>query len=144
MTFKEWNAAIMLAGQAVVSGWLVNDTMRARVPGPTVAQVSRTLLWAIAAMVVLNIVGTIVVTILVGIARREVLRDEAADERDRAVQTRSMRNAYIALSTGAAATLLVLALGFDPVLAAYALFTALMLAGATDSASQLYYYRFGS
>jgi formate/nitrite transporter FocA (FNT family) len=143
MTFKEWNAAIMLAGQALVTGWLVNDAMRVRALEPTVAQVSRTLLWAIAAMVVFNIVGTIVVTILVSIARREALRDEAADERDRAVQMRSMRNAYVALSIGAAGSLLLLALGVDPILAAYALFSALMLAGATDSASQLYYYRFG-
>jgi formate/nitrite transporter FocA (FNT family) len=117
--------------------------MRVRALEPTVAQVSRTLLWAIAAMVVFNIVGTIVVTILVSIARREELKDEAADERDRAVQMRSMRNAYVALSIGAAGSLLLLALGFDPILAAYALFSALMLAGATDSASQLYYYRFG-
>jgi formate/nitrite transporter FocA (FNT family) len=143
MTFKEWNAAIMLAGQALVTGWLVNDAMRVRALEPTVAQVSRTLLWAIAAMVVFNIVGTIVVTILVSIARREELKDEAADERDRAVQMRSMRNAYVALSIGGAGSLLLLALGFDPILAAYALFAALMLAGATDSASQLYYYRFG-
>jgi len=51
--------------------------------------------------------------------------------------------AIVVLSTGAACTLLLLALGFDPVVAAYAPFTALMLAGATDSASQLYAYRFG-
>jgi formate/nitrite transporter FocA (FNT family) len=143
MTFKEWNAASMLAGQALVTAWLVDDAMRAGALERSVAQVSRTLMWATAAMVAFNIVATIVVAILVSIVRREELKDEAADERDRAVQTRSMRNAYIALSTGAACSLLLLALGFDPVVAAYALFSALMLAGATDSASQLYYYRFG-
>jgi formate/nitrite transporter FocA (FNT family) len=143
MTFKEWSAMSMLAGQALVTAWLVDDAMRAGALGRSVAQVSRTLMWATAAMVAFNIVATIVVAILVSIVRREELKDEAADERDRAVQTRSMRNAYIALSTGAACSLLLLALGLDPVVAAYALFTALMLAGATDSASQLYYYRFG-
>jgi ABC-type polysaccharide/polyol phosphate export permease len=143
MTFKEWNAAIMLAGQALVTAWLVNDAMAARALERSVSEVSRTLMWATAAMVVFNIVATIIVTILVSVVRREALKDESADERDRAVAARSMRNAYVVLSIGAACSLLLLALGFEPVVTAYALFTALTLAGATDSASRLYAYRFG-
>ncbi len=59
------------------------------------------------------------------------------------MSAKSARNAYYALSFGGLGTLLMLALGADPVNGAYVLFFALMLAGAADSVSKLIYYRIG-
>ena len=143
MSFKEWNAAIMLAGQAVVSGWLIHDAVTTpNGPGPVEAVATR-LLYAIGFMVVFNVVATVAVTLWFGVVRRQVLEDERADERDQAIAARSMRNAYYVASVGGACTLLLLAFGVDPPLAAYALFSALMLGAAADSVSKLVYYRLG-
>lgn len=143
MTFKQWNTVIMLVVQVGVIGWLVNDATGAEAAARTVAQVAARLMWGIGAMVVFNIVATIVVTILVSIVRGEEVKDEAADERDRHISNLSMRNGFVALSFGAVGCLLLLALGQDPVVEAWALFAAINVAGATDMVSRLYYYRFG-
>jgi len=140
LTFREWNALILLTGQALVSGWLAQDAMGRE---GSLAEISSTLLWAIGLMVAFNVAGIVIVTVIVSLARREALKDEKADERDRAVIARSMRNAYFVLSIGGAGTLVLLALGATPVVAAYSLFAALMSAGATDSISTLVYYRTG-
>jgi hypothetical protein len=141
MSFKEWTAVIMLVGQVVITAWLVNDWMGS--PPETVQAAATTLIWAIVYMVVFNIVAAIVMAILISIARREEFKDEAADERDKVIATKSMRNAYFATSIAGVVTLLMLALGVDPVLAAYALFGAMMLGGTADAVSQLVYYRLG-
>ncbi|WP_437529586.1 hypothetical protein WME79_48040 [Sorangium sp. So ce726] len=143
MTFKEWNAAIMLTGQALITGWLVLDAVSTQGWDAPVSAVSGKMLWALLASVAFNIVATIVVTIVVSVVRREALKDERADERDDAIAARSMRNGYIVLSIGGGLILALLALGGPPALGAYALFAALMLGGAADSVSKLIYYRIG-
>jgi formate/nitrite transporter FocA (FNT family) len=140
LTFKEWNAVILLTGQVLVTAWLLQGTQGF---DGNVSEISGRLIWAIGLMVAFNILGTIVVTVLVSLVRREALKDEAMDERDRSVSAKSMRNAYFVLSVGAASTLVLLAVGITPALGVYLLFGALMLAGATDSVSKLLYYRFG-
>ncbi|WP_437669864.1 hypothetical protein [Sorangium sp. So ce131] len=143
MTFKEWNAAIMLTGQMMIAGWLVFDAVTTQGWDAPVSAVSQRLLWALLASVAFNVVATIVVTILVSVIRREQLKDERADERDKAILARSMRNGYLVLSSSGGAVLLLLALGGSPALGAYALLAALMLGGAADSISKLVYYRIG-
>jgi uncharacterized membrane protein len=143
MSFKEWEAAIQIAGAVVVTLWLIADALGPGIGDGTVASVAMRLLWAIGAVIVFNIIVIIVVAILVSIARREEFKDEKADERDRSISTASSRNGYIVTSIAAAAGLVGLAFGVDPVLGAYGLFGAPMLGGVVTAASQLYYYRVG-
>jgi hypothetical protein len=143
MSFKQWNAVIMLATEMAITAWLVWDTALHPMPEPSPAAVAARLLWVGLVMILLNI-GTVIVMAIAGsIVTRKEFKDEAADERDRAVYAKSMRNAYFVVSVGGIATLLLLAFGYDPVIATYSVFIGGMLAGAAGSISQLYYYRFG-
>ncbi|MDO8358837.1 MAG: hypothetical protein Q7T08_02210 [Devosia sp.] len=143
MSFKQWNAVLMLASQVLIAGWLIYDAMVAPSTGAPVAAVAAKLLWAGLVMIVFNIVAAIGTAIVGSIITREEFKDERADERDKAVYARSMRNAYFASSVGGLAAMLLLAFGYDPVAALYALFIGGMLAGAVGSISQLVYYRIG-
>ena len=142
MSFKEWNAAIMATSAMLISAWVGWDAMQGGV-AQTVDEAAWKMLWAIGYVLAFNIVVSIVLSILVSMASGEALRDEAADERDREVSARAMRNGYFLLSIGVGAVLVVQALGLDPVLGPYALFAISMAAGAVFAASQLIYYRLG-
>lgn len=141
MTYKEWEAAIMVLGAAVISIWVTYQAINS--PLHQLDALAARLVWAIAYVVLFNIAATIVVTILISAARREEFKDERADERDRFVGARSMRNGYLICSIGGAGSLLLLAIGAEPTIAIYVLFGGLMLAGAADAVSRLYYYRVG-
>ena len=141
MSFKEWDAVIMIASGVVVSAWVLVQAVTD--PAPDLTAVAMRLVWAIGATIVVNIVAIIVTTILVSIARREEFKDEKADERDRAIGAKAMRNAYFVASITGLVCLLMLAFGVEPALAIYALFGGLMLAGVLDAASRLLYYRLG-
>ena len=141
MTFKQWNAVIMLVGVVAIALWLVLDLTSSNVH--SVAAVAARLLWAGLAMIVFNIVAAIGTAIIGSIVTRKEFKDEAADERDKAVYARSMRNAYFVVSVGGLAALLSLALGYDPAAAAYAIFLGGLLAGGAGALSQLIYYRIG-
>jgi hypothetical protein len=99
--------------------------------------------WAIGFTVLFNIVAVIGMTIAVSIARRQEFRDERADERDRSIAAKSMRNAYFVGSVTGLAALLIFASAADPSLAIYMLFAGMLLAGAVDAASRLVYYWIG-
>ena len=94
-------------------------------------------------MIVFNILAAIGTAIVGSIVTRKEFKDEAADERDRAIYARSLRNAYFVVSVGGIATLLILAFGYDPAIAAYSVFIGGLLAGAAGAVSQLVYYRRG-
>lgn len=143
MTYKEWNAAIMVTSGLLISAWVAYDAAATTAWTGTVADVAADMLWALGYVIALNIVAVIVVTILVSIVQREELKDERADERDAAVSAKAMRNGYFILSISCAAILVLLALGVAPVFAVYALFGASMLAGVIFASSQLVYYRIG-
>jgi hypothetical protein len=143
MSYKEWNAGILLVASALISAWVAYDATVGGTLSAPVSQLAQTLIYAILISIGFNIAAVIVVTIVVSIVRREQFRDERADERDKAVTAKSMRNAYLALSVGGAVTLAMLAWGPGGTIPIYVLFAALMLANATDSASRLYYYRVG-
>ena len=141
MTFKEMNAAVMLLSTLVISAWVL--VQAGGDPGATVPEVAARLCWAMLASVVFNIVAAIVFAILVSIAQGRELKDEPADERDRAVGARAMRNAYVVASAGGAGGIFLWAFGFDVTTGIHVLFGGLMLAGATDALSRLVYYRIG-
>lgn len=141
MTYKEWNAVIMIAGSAIIAVWVIFESMTN--PAVGAAAIAGRLVWAIGLNIVLNIVLVIAMAILVSIARREEFKDERADERDLAVNARSMRNGYFIASIAGLVCLIVFAMGADPGLALYTLFGGLMLAGVADAASRLVYYRIG-
>ncbi|HWA18066.1 MAG TPA: hypothetical protein VG757_03660 [Devosia sp.] len=140
MSHKEMTAAIMVLGAIVISAWVAWSTTSGGLPA-TGAEAARNMLWAIGYVIGFNIVAVILGTILVSIVRREELRDEATDERDRLVNSRAMRNGYFVLSIGVLAVLFAQAFGLDAVLMPYALFGISMLAGAAFGISQLVYYR---
>jgi hypothetical protein len=139
MTYKELNAAMMIVSGAGIAAWVawqaVND------PVPDLVSVAWRLLYAIGFTILVNIVLIIVATIVVSIARREEFKDERADERDRAINDRSMRNSYFALSVGGLAVIVAMALGQGPIVAAYGLFAVLLIGGLIDPISRLVYYR---
>jgi hypothetical protein len=141
MSYKEWNAVVSIAGGVVISAWVLLDALGN--PPAGVADAAARLLWAILYVIIFNIVVIIIVTILVSIARREEFKDERDDERDIAINARGMRNGFVIASLAGLACLFVLAFGYDPTAAAYALFGGLMLAGIADAASRLVYYRIG-
>jgi hypothetical protein len=143
MSYKEWNAGILLVASLLIGAWVAWDAIYGGTFAGPVSHLARTLIYAVLVSIAFNIAAVIVVTIVVSIVRREQFRDEKADERDRSVTARSMRNAYLALSIGGAATLAVLAWGPGGTIPIYVLFAALMLANITDSASRLYYYHVG-
>lgn len=143
MTYKEWQAIVQVGGVLAVAVWVGLD-ISANGLGATIPEAAVKLVWAMAGLIVFNILATIVVVILVSMVRREELHDEGTDERDRLIATRSSRNGYIVTSSVAALAILALAFaGVDPVLAVYALFAAPVLGGTTDALSQLVYYRVG-
>ena len=141
MTFKEMNAGVMLLSAVVISAWVLMGALGD--PGASVPEVATRLGWAMVASVVFNIVAMIVFAILVSIVQGQELKDERADERDHAVSARAMRNGYVVASAGGAVAIFLWAFGFDFAVGIYVLFGGLMLAGATDAASRLYYYRVG-
>lgn len=141
MSYKEWEAVVNIIAALVIGAWVIFEALTN--PPATVAAVAGRLLWAILYVVLFNIAAMIVMSILVSIARREEFKDEKADERDKAVGMKGMRNAYLVASIAGVASLFTLAFGADPAEAAYVLFGGLMLAGVVDAASRLVYYRIG-
>ena len=141
MSHREMIAGIQLVGQVLVTLWLVYDGLTGGLVGATVVSVAVKLLWVIGAVIVFSIVATIVMTIVVSIMRREVFKDEPADERDVSIDARSLRLSAIVTSALAALALVPLAFGADPIVAVYALFGAPMIGGTINAAFQLYYYR---
>lgn len=143
VSFKEWNAVTMLASAVLIGGWLLLDLAAHRAPDASVAAVAQKLLWAGLWMILINIAAAIGTAVVGSIVTRKEFKDEAADERDRAVYARSLRNAYFVVSVGGIVTLFTLALGYDPTVAAYAVFFGGTAAGAAGAISQLVYYRIG-
>lgn len=142
MTSKEISAWVTVIIGIAVSAWVARDAMSAGV-APSLSAAAWKMLWAIAASIGLSIVAAIVGVIVVSIVQREEVKDERADERDKLINGKAMRNAYFALSLGVLAVLIAQALGLQPELGPYALFGIAMLAGVVFAASQIVYYRVG-
>lgn len=141
MTYKEWNAVIMVAGAVAIAIWVTVDALTN--PVTDLQVIAARLVWAIGFTVLFNILAVIGMTIVVSIARRQEFKDERADERDVAISAKSMRNAYFVASITGLGALLIIASAADPAIAIYVLFGGLLLAGAVDAASRLVYYWLG-
>ena len=141
MTFKEMMAGVQIVGVVLVGFWLAWDAVNGGAAGASAADIAVKLLWAVGGLIVFNIIGTIVGTILISIVQREELKDEPSDERDLAIEARSLRNGGIATSIAAAVSLVPLAMGVGGNFAVYALFIAPVIGGAVNAVYQLYYYR---
>ena len=141
MTYKQLNASVMILSGAGIAAWVVWQAMSD--PAQDLENVAFRLLYAIGLNIIINIVLMILATILVSVARREDLKDERADERDRSIADKSLRNGYFAVSIGGLAVIVALAFGLGPIFAAYLLFGVLLLGGLVDPVSRLVYYRVG-
>lgn len=143
MTFKQWRAVIMIVSQIAIAIWLWQVWDNKPIEDTSIAEAAGLAVWAIGAMVAINVAVSLAIVILVSIAQRREFKDESADERDRLVNARSGRNAYVVLSVSGLGILVALAWGTPPTTAIFALFAALMLAGTVDAVSKLAYYRYG-
>ena len=141
MTHRELEAWVMVLGAIVISGWVWWDASSNGVPGD-LSGAAWKMVWAVGYTIVFNIVAMIVGHILFAVVTggRE-LPDEKADERDRLINSKAMRNGYFVMSLGVLGVLIWQGLGLPVPLGPYALFGICMLAGAIYAASQLVYYR---
>ena len=117
MSMKEWTPIIQLVGVVLVAGWLLIDGLGGGFSATDFAEVAMRLVWVIVAAIVFNIVATILVAIGVGIATRAEFKDEKADERDIAIDAKSMRNGGVITSSVAALSLVAIAFGVVPIFA---------------------------
>ncbi|MEQ1901919.1 MAG: DUF2178 domain-containing protein [Devosia sp.] len=142
MTAKEISAVVMVLSAIAISAWVAWDMTHGGLAA-SLSEAAWKMLWAIGYSIGLNIVAVIIGVIAVSIVQREEVKDERADERDKLVNGKAMRNAYFVLSIGVLLVLIWQALGLEAVFGPYALFGVSMLAGVTFAISQLYYYRMG-
>jgi nitrate reductase gamma subunit len=136
MSTKEISAFVMVLSAVVISGWVAWDAM-----GNGAAEAAGKMVWAIGYSIVFNIVAVIVGVIVVSVARREEVKDERADERDRLINAKSMMAGYFVLSIGVLLVLIWQAFGLAANHAPYALFGISMLAGGAFAVSQIVQYR---
>lgn len=142
MSYKEVYAAVMLLSAVLISAWIAFDTA-ANGFAATSSEAAVRMLWGVGYTVAFNVVAMIVAAIVFSIIQREELKDERADERDRIVASKAMRNGYFVLSVGVLGVLIWQALGLGAAHVPYALFGISMLAGGVFAGSQLLYYRIG-
>lgn len=143
MTYRQWNSVVGLIGLVLLAVWMINDALHMDAEAWQVSAVAAKLLWAALVMVGYSIAGAILLAIVGSIVTGAEFKEERADERDHAVNSRSMRNAYWVISGGGLVMMLLLAMGHDPALGVYTIFGAGMLASAVEAVSQLVYYRLG-
>ena len=140
MTTKEISAWVMVISAIAVSAWIAWDATTNGV-APSLSAAAWKMLWAIGWSIGLNIIAVIVGVIAVSIVQREEVKDERADEREKLINGKAMRNAYFVLSVGVLLVLIWQAFGLEAELGPYALFGISMLAGVAFAASQIVYYR---
>ncbi len=140
MGSREISAAVMVLGAVVISVWVAWDAMRGGVPAEASAAAWK-MLWAIGYSILFNIVVVIIGVIAVSIARREEVKDERADERDRMIDGRANTLGYIMLSFGVLAVLIMQANGLAANFVPYWLFGIAMIAGGGSSLAKLVLYR---
>ena len=141
MTQKELEAWVMVLSAIVISGWVALDASSNGLP-VDVSAAAWKMIWAVGYSVLFNIIAVIVGHIVFAIITGgSEMSDERADERDRLINGKAMRNGYFVLSVGVLGVLIWQALGLPATLGPYALFGISMLAGGTFAVSQLVYYR---
>jgi hypothetical protein len=140
MSMKELSALVMVLSAIVISWWIGSDLMT-NGPAADMPAAAWEMLWAIGYVIVFNIIASIIGAIVLSIAAREEIKDEAADERDRAINGKAMTVGYFIMSVGVLGVLFWQAFGLAPNMVPYALFGVSMLAGAAYAAVQLVLYR---
>ncbi len=140
MSMKEISAVVMVLSAIVISAWVGNDLL-SNGPAGEMSAAAWEMLWAIGYVIVFNIIATIVGVIVVSIAQRQEVKDEATDERDRLINGKGMSAGYFVMSVGVLGVLVWQALGLAPNWVPYALFGVSMLAGGLFAAVQLVLYR---
>jgi len=140
MSMKEISAVVMVLSAVVIAFWVGSDLL-GNGPAGEMSAAAWEMLWAIGYVIVFNIVATIVGVIVVSIAQRREVKDEATDERDRLINGKAMFAGYFVMSVGVLGVLVWQALGLAPNMVPYALFGVSMLAGGLYAACQLVLYR---
>jgi hypothetical protein len=149
MTYRETNISVSLASSLLVMGYyLVNWTKMYQEQGLNSATIFR--LWAIVivATIVLNILGNILTNILLSIVHAIKTQSDkeprfVEDERDKLIELKGTRAAYIAFSIGVFLAMLAFVLG-QPALVMFSLIIFFSItAEIISDVLQLSYYRRG-
>ena len=130
MTFREKSAAVTIAAILLVYG-LFGLKIWSTLPNPVGAVVA----------LVVTTIGMIVIEIVAHVALIIHRRPEPADERDRIIGLRSVRNAYYVLGAGVWMVMLLAVVQVPPAQLAYALMGAFVLAELVRNLGELVYAR---
>ena len=103
----------------------------------------RAVLILIAIQIMLTIIGQIVLVIVHTIAKKEEEIPTFEDERDHFIDLKTTRNMFYVVGGGFVLSMILLAIGFTPVLMPVIMRVAMMAAEILGSLSKLYYYRRG-
>jgi len=149
MTYRETNISVSLASSLLVMGYyLVNWLQMYQDEGLNSAVIFR--LWAIVivATIVLNILGNILTSIVLSIAHAIKTQSDTEprfveDERDRLIELKGSKAAYIAFSIGVFLSMLSFAFGQPPLLMFSLIIFFSIAAEITSDVLQLLYYRRG-
>ena len=135
MSFREKSSILVLAALVVVFlGYF------ARTLGATLAVAIPEFIGSVVLLILIMIVGHIVIAVYHS-PLDEV--DEAMDERDSAIELRSVRNAYYTMVIGFWAIPVLLILSFPALIIANTWFAILVLSEVVKYGSVVAYYRFG-
>jgi hypothetical protein len=149
MSYQETNITVTLFSYLMLMGYyLINISQMQQTGGLQAGRVYG--LWAtvIIAGIVINIVGAILTNIVLSIVHAIRTRSDkeprfVEDERDRLIELKGSRFAYIAFSLGVVGAMLTFVAGHPPLVMFSAIIFASLVGEIIGSAWQLYLYRRG-
>ena len=149
MSYQEKNITVSLVTHLLIVGYYLANLFQMQQAGGLVS--TRVFsLWAIVivAIIVVNIVGSILTNILLSIVHAIRTRSDQEerfieDERDQLIGLKGSKVAYIAFSIGVLISMLTFAFGQPPLVMFSLLILSSIVAAITGDVSQLYLYRKG-
>ena len=147
MSYKQKSVVISLASHILVLAYFAIKLNQFYKAGPLIpGQLFR--LWGVIILlqILINILGNIItniVTSAIQMAKTNEIEDFVEDERDKMIELKGTRNAYIFFSLCVALSMLAFVLNQPPLVMFNLLILSSLLAGIFESISQLFMYRRG-
>ena len=149
MSYQEKNITVELTSYVLILGfYLVSWLQMYQVEGLIPARVFSLWIIVIVAIILVNIVASILTHIVLTIFQAIKTRTQPderfiADERDKMIGLKGMRNSYTAFSIGVFLSMLTFVLGQPPLVMFSLIVFSAILAEMIGDISQLYFYRRG-
>ena len=149
MSYQEKNITVSLMSYLLILGfYLVNWLQMYQVEGLIPAKVFSLWIIVIVATILVNIVASILTHIVLTIFQAIKTRTQPderfiADERDKMIGLKGMRNSYVVFSLGVFLSMLTFVLGQPPLVMFSLIVFSAILAELIGDISQLYFYRRG-